>query len=393
MTISYIAKEKDGVTFAITVLVFASMENIFVKQHALIYTYDRLKCVLLFALICCILMNIISNSLKSFKNAFILVLVFFFVPTLFFSYENARDSKINSEGRFDYNNMWLVNNQFAHQLDSLMKENNDSNTLYVASGIHRANINLLFKRNLLIEPNEKNIKDLFSQKPDIKTLVYVKIQRVYRDCDLIESITVYNKDNDRINEARINTPSQSQLYTAIAQETLVPGYSNLYKFQNSKCLHLDRSDLSKWYSDASPQVILGKHNSSFFCLVDKNSNVYFGKQIFLSATDGFAEKNTLVPDYIGFATDGNWTNGWGKAERFKNVFYLPALYNSFFPDFFANGKKVLFPDGIERTIENVSYYQPGDHIRVSYSGPLYSSTTHKPTELLELNLSRNTNIK
>lgn len=159
----------------IFVMVFPILENVIMKQHALQYTYDRMKAVyLLVFLICEVTRNILHNERR--KNVSVALIVLTVACSALNLYSYVKDTSY----------IWTVTERENNQKLADFVTERYPDALYASNAVVRGYMNLLFQKGIYENVEIERAKELAKERGKTQ-IVYIT-----RGGDPIQDIKVYD---------------------------------------------------------------------------------------------------------------------------------------------------------------------------------------------------------
>lgn len=185
-----IKEYKDAVIFFILI----QLENIIMLQHAVSYTYDRLKFAYILLLVFFIMLSTFSIIKNKSKNLILLSTLIILILT---SVLNIRNYTPKNSPNYLYNINYQDNN---NTIVNYIKENyNDENSIVCSNGIVRGYTNLLFGRGIYeLREYDSCIELLNDKNKDYLIYIYSVPNTQYEQSDEIYSVVIYDKLNNSI---------------------------------------------------------------------------------------------------------------------------------------------------------------------------------------------------
>ena len=351
-------------SLSLVIIASALIENYLVVNHAIIYSYDRLKFVLISTVAACGIFVQITEALKTRKTYFVTICIFAGSILLFGAYRNYMilDEELMIRSVF-YDKAWKNNNAYASLVKKHVRGIDRNKICYAASNHHRANINLAFKRNFLIT-NKQQAKVFLLNSPKISKIVFIDTATTAdRDFQIINDASVFSKDNGKVIEKKL-APHKEALFSDhgyfgwTGGFFVAPTIANFAKFKVGNFVILP---------DGSARKILHVYTEpDWRCL-----NVFTEGDHFLFDIPPHDLPVQHSPCY--YLTDKNWVRGYRK--RSAGFFVVPTPANI---AKFKIGKSVILPDGSVRKIRGIR--KSSNYLNVSTEGKSFCPEV-KPHEL------------
>ncbi|MEI0525477.1 hypothetical protein R4K54_06070 [Brachyspira murdochii] len=209
------------------------LENFIMKQHAISYTFDRLKVSLfLITILLIIVIHIYNNS----KKLFFVVFNFIFIIQFFNLLLYQNDNKYSYNIDYNYNNVTI-----SQYINSNFKDAIVYNNINV-----RGYLNILFKKNIYEFGNFYEIYYNFVQNNKSNTLVYIyskdapwNIYKIEKSIILKDNfVSILYTDNYKLIEKKYNINDIIWLYN-LSDKNWLKGVS---KYSNKILLFINNSD-------------------------------------------------------------------------------------------------------------------------------------------------------
>ena len=163
------------------IISFPILENLLMKQHAVQYTYDRMKVAwIVIFIVCELIRNILDMTDKNRAKIIVLTIVCFTSCLNLYSYMNSTKY------------IWEINYRKNNKLLADYVTDRYSNALYASNSVIRGYMNLLFGRGIWENQNLESAISLAAESGK-QEIVYLQ-----PDGYDLQSITVYVMDDSEV---------------------------------------------------------------------------------------------------------------------------------------------------------------------------------------------------